>query len=179
MENQSEEVPLGQVKIGVAFNLKHAETTKSAAPDEQAEYDSMDTVLAIESAIRKLGHKTVLLEADESFPQKLQSEKPDLVFNIAEGRGGRARGLRARRTRRRYGFSGRLRRGLRGGGRRGRLWHHELRHDDLRRHGPGGRVERRALVEEQPVAMATATGTGERSRHPGRHGRADARTGGR
>ena len=91
MENQSEDVPLGQVKIGVAFNLKHAETTKSAAPDEQAEYDSMDTVLAIESAIRKLGHKTVLLEADESFPQKLQSEKPDLVFNIAEGRGGRAR----------------------------------------------------------------------------------------
>lgn len=91
MENQSEDVPLGQIKIGVTYNLKHAETTVGNAPDEQAEYDSMDTVLAIESAIRKFGHKTVLLEADETLPQKLLQERPDLVFNIAEGRGGRAR----------------------------------------------------------------------------------------
>ena len=91
MENQSEDVPLGRVKIGVAYNLKHAESSKNTVPDEQAEYDSMGTVLAIESAIRSLGHSTVLLEADETFPQKLQLEKPDLVFNIAEGRGGRAR----------------------------------------------------------------------------------------
>ncbi len=91
MENQSEDVPLGQVKIGVTYNLKHAESTMGIAPDEQAEYDSMDTVLAIESAIRNLGHNTVLMEADETLPLKLLHEKPDLVFNIAEGRGGRAR----------------------------------------------------------------------------------------
>ena len=91
VENQSEDVPLGQVKIGVTYNLKHAEISKGTAPDEQAEYDSMETVLAIESAIRKSGHRTVLLEADETLPQKLMQEKPDLIFNIAEGRGGRAR----------------------------------------------------------------------------------------
>jgi len=91
MENQSEDVPLGQVKIGVTYNLKHAEASEGTAPDEQAEYDSMDTVLAIESAIRKLGYSTVLLEADEELPLKLKREKPDLIFNIAEGRGGRAR----------------------------------------------------------------------------------------
>ncbi|MEN6634862.1 MAG: D-alanine--D-alanine ligase, partial [Clostridiaceae bacterium] len=71
--------------------MKHAESSPENAPDAQAEYDSMDTVLAIESAIRKLGHHTVLLEADESLPQRLLQEKPDLVFNIAEGRGGRGR----------------------------------------------------------------------------------------
>lgn len=91
VEKSSEDVPLGRTKIGVTYNLKHAESSPENAPDAQAEYDSMDTVLAIESAIRKLGHQTVPLEADETLPQRLLQEKPDLVFNIAEGRGGRGR----------------------------------------------------------------------------------------
>ena len=91
METQSEEVPLGQVKVGVTYNLKHAEKASEAAPDAQAEYDSMETVLAIASAIRSHGHQTVLLEADLTLPQRLLTEKPDLIFNIAEGCGGRAR----------------------------------------------------------------------------------------
>lgn len=91
METQSEEVPLGQVKVGVTYNLKHAEKTSETAPDAQAEYDSMETVLAIASAIRSHGHQTVLLEADLTLPQRLLTEKPDLIFNIAEGCGGRAR----------------------------------------------------------------------------------------
>ena len=91
VEKSSEDVPLGRAKIGVTYNLKHAEAPHENAPDAQAEYDSMDTVLAIESAIRKLGHQTVLLEADETLPQRLLQEKPDLVFNIAEGRDGRGR----------------------------------------------------------------------------------------
>lgn len=91
VEKSSEDVPLGRAKIGVTYNLKHAEASHENAPDAQAEYDSMDTVLAIESAIRKLGYQTVLLEADEMLPHRLLQEKPDLVFNIAEGRGGRGR----------------------------------------------------------------------------------------
>ncbi len=91
MENQSEDVPLGPMKIGVTYNLKHAESAPGAAPDAQAEYDSMDTVLAIETAIRRRGCETVLLEADAQLPQKLLRERPDFVFNIAEGSGGRAR----------------------------------------------------------------------------------------
>ena len=91
MENQSEEVPLGQIKVGVTYNPKHAEQAATAAPDAQAEYDSMDTVLAIASAIRSHGHQTVLLEADQTLPRRLLEEKPDLVFNIAEGSAGRAR----------------------------------------------------------------------------------------
>ena len=91
MENQSEDVPLGPVKVGVTYNLKHADSKPEKAPDDQAEFDSMDTVLAIEAAIRSHGHSTVLLEANESLPQRLSSEKPDIVLNIAEGSGGRAR----------------------------------------------------------------------------------------
>lgn len=91
MDSQSEEVPLGPILVGVVFNLKHAEQSRGAAPDDQAEYDSMDTVLNIERALRRLGCRTVLLEADETLPEKLRRTQPDIVFNIAEGRGGRAR----------------------------------------------------------------------------------------
>lgn len=91
MENQSDEVPLAPIKVGVVFNLKHAELSRSAAADDQAEYDSMDTVLAIEQAIQRLGCRTVLMEADESLPEQLRQHRPDIIFNIAEGRGGRAR----------------------------------------------------------------------------------------
>jgi D-alanine-D-alanine ligase len=48
-------------------------------------------VFAIESAIRRQGFDTILLEADEELPQKLRQHRPAFVFNIAEGRGGRAR----------------------------------------------------------------------------------------
>ena len=91
MENQSEEVPLEPIQVGVVYNLKRAEQSRSAAPDDQAEYDSMDTVLAIEQALQRQGCRTVLLEADEELPEKLRRHRPDFVFNIAEGRGGRAR----------------------------------------------------------------------------------------
>ena len=91
MENTSEDVPLGQVKVGVTYNLKHADQTTGKAADDQAEYDSMDTVLAVESAIRRCGYDTVLLEADQDLPQKILQSRPDMIFNIAEGRGGRAR----------------------------------------------------------------------------------------
>ena len=79
------------MQVGVVFNLKRAEQSRSAAPDDQAEYDSMDTVLAIERALQRQGCRTVLLEADEELPEKLRKHRPDFVFNIAEGRGGRAR----------------------------------------------------------------------------------------
>lgn len=91
MENPSEDVPLGRVKIGITYNLKRTDFTQHQAPDAQAEFDSMDTVHAIQSAIELHGLATVLLEADPDLPEKLNKEKPNFVFNIAEGSGGRAR----------------------------------------------------------------------------------------
>ena len=55
--------------------------------DEFAEWDSPETIAAVESALKKIG-KVVRLEANEEFPDRLRSARPDIVFNIAEGLNG-------------------------------------------------------------------------------------------
>ncbi len=52
-------------------------------PDMLAECDSDETIIAVQQALQKF-HQVVLIEADEEAYLKLQQEKPDLVFNIAE-----------------------------------------------------------------------------------------------
>ncbi|MEP6692434.1 MAG: D-alanine--D-alanine ligase [Gemmatimonadaceae bacterium] len=56
----------------------------SADDDEFAEWDSAETIEAVDAALSGLG-KVVRLEADADFPAKLRAAKPDIVFNIAEG----------------------------------------------------------------------------------------------
>jgi len=73
-------------KIGIACNLKQVHSS-----DEEAEFDEPETVEAIASALRAGGFEPFVLEATENFPQKLLDSRPDFVFNIAEGRGGRSR----------------------------------------------------------------------------------------
>ena len=55
--------------------------------DEFAEWDSIETIDAVAAALSEAG-EVVLLEANEHFPERLRSERPDIVFNIAEGRKG-------------------------------------------------------------------------------------------
>ncbi len=76
--------------VGLTYNLK-GNSPPGAAPDDQAEYDSMDTVYAIRAALERLFCRVTLLEADETLPAKLIANRPDIVFNIAEGKGGRGR----------------------------------------------------------------------------------------
>ena len=57
------------------------------ARDEFAEWDSPETIAAVESALSKIG-KVVRLEANEEFPDRLRRTRPDIVFNIAEGLNG-------------------------------------------------------------------------------------------
>jgi len=76
-------------RVGITFNLKQQKSDEME--DEQAEYDSFSTVEAIAKAINKTGCETVFLEADSKLPQKLECLHPDIVFNIAEGKGGRGR----------------------------------------------------------------------------------------
>lgn len=56
----------------------------AAAGDEFAEWDAPATIDAVASALGALG-TVIRLEADESFPERLRAERPDIVFNIAEG----------------------------------------------------------------------------------------------
>ena len=56
----------------------------AAAGDEFAEWDSPATIDAVAAALGALG-TVIRLEADENFPERLRAERPDIVFNIAEG----------------------------------------------------------------------------------------------
>ena len=85
----SENSECPRYRVGITFNLKQKKDDENE--DEQAEYDSIGTIEAISEAIGKTGCETIFLEADTSLPQKLQNLNPDIVFNIAEGKGGRGR----------------------------------------------------------------------------------------
>jgi len=91
MEELSDDVPLPKpaLKVGIVYNLKKG--IKAETPDAEAEYDNVTTVEAIDAALRSGGLQTVLLEADEELTSRLLREKPDFVFNIAEGFRGRGR----------------------------------------------------------------------------------------
>lgn len=92
MDELDADVPLLRgkpVSVGITYNLKKG--TNHATLDAEAEYDSMDTVLAIRAALEKAGAKVSLFEADASLPEKLAADPVDVVFNIAEGIRGRGR----------------------------------------------------------------------------------------
>jgi D-alanine-D-alanine ligase len=55
-----------------------------SANDEFAEWDSAETIDAVDSALSALG-EVIRLEADEDFPERLRDARPDIVLNIAEG----------------------------------------------------------------------------------------------
>ncbi len=67
--------------------LESFELASAAADDEFAEWDSEETVAAVERALSRFG-EVIRLEATEEFPERLRRERPDIVFNIAEGRRG-------------------------------------------------------------------------------------------
>lgn len=95
MEERNDEVPLpsaGPV-VGILYNCKR--DTDGKTPDAEAEYDSIDTVYSIRDALASAGIRAVLLECDESLPQKLTKTHIDIAFNIAEGRNGRGREAQA------------------------------------------------------------------------------------
>ena len=95
-------------RIGFAYNQKPNSPTEissrssgasssslsNASPDsslsgadEFAEWDSAETIAAVENALSPYG-EVVRLEATADFPEKLRDARPDIVFNIAEGLGG-------------------------------------------------------------------------------------------
>ncbi|HZK78984.1 MAG TPA: hypothetical protein VFC35_08750 [Gemmatimonadaceae bacterium] len=55
--------------------------------DEFAEWDSIETIDAVATALSEIG-EVIRLEANEDFPERLRDARPDIVFNIAEGQNG-------------------------------------------------------------------------------------------
>lgn len=60
------------------------------ASDAYAEWDSAETIAAVENALSGLG-EVLRLEATPDFPQRLREARPDIVFNMAEGLTGQNR----------------------------------------------------------------------------------------
>ncbi len=61
-----------------------------SADDEFAEWDTAETIDAVAEALGAYGTVT-RLEATAEFPEQLRAERPDIVFNMAEGSGGKNR----------------------------------------------------------------------------------------
>lgn len=67
---------------------------KTSVDEDQAEFDSPETVAMLEEALTDLGHEVTLVEASGSVVElvaRLTDARPDLIFNTAEGGVGRAR----------------------------------------------------------------------------------------
>jgi len=73
------------LRIGLAYNVKRAHG------DDEAEYDSPETIESIRNVLESLGHLVISLEALPNLVEKLEKSGVDLVFNIAEGTYGRNR----------------------------------------------------------------------------------------
>lgn len=79
-------------RVAVIANVKgETNVPHDGPPDAGAEFDRMDTIQAIRSAIESDGHVTSFLPADSTLPDKIKEFCPDICFNIAEGAGGDAR----------------------------------------------------------------------------------------
>src|SRR5260221_6790290 len=73
--------------IGLTYNVKTA-SSSSAISDEEEEFDSPETIAALAAAVESLGHEVILLGDGEPMLRKLlDGPRPELVLNIAEGRG--------------------------------------------------------------------------------------------
>ena len=79
------------MRIGLTYDLKEAVNLASPSvvqpEDALEEYDSVETIKGIATALEENGHTVVNLSGGRDFLAGIQKDKVDLVFNIAEGRG--------------------------------------------------------------------------------------------
>lgn len=73
-------------RVVLLYNLKHLAYLDPESPlDALADYDTMETVQAVENALRFAGHQVIALEADTSLLDSIRSVNPDICFNMARG----------------------------------------------------------------------------------------------
>jgi len=76
------------MRVGLTYNVKKEFSQKDKLEhlplDFYAEWDDLETIEAVKNALSQK-YEVILIEANEHAFQTLQEEKPDIVFNIAEG----------------------------------------------------------------------------------------------
>jgi len=87
--SRSTGVGTGGTRDGVAIHVQRTPSVPRA-DDAYAEWDSPETIAAVERALGGLG-EVVRLEASADFPQQLREARPEIVFNMAEGLTGQNR----------------------------------------------------------------------------------------
>src|SRR4029079_19296045 len=76
------------MRIAFTHNLRLSDS------EDEAEFDSAETVDAIAAGLRAGGHEVEKIEVPgpaSRLAERIESFSPDLIFNTAEGRRGRAR----------------------------------------------------------------------------------------
>src|SRR6188472_91368 len=76
------------MRIAFTHNLRLSDS------EDEAEFDSAETVDAIAAGLRAGGHEVEKIEVTgpaSRLAERIESFSPDLIFNTAEGRRGRAR----------------------------------------------------------------------------------------
>lgn len=80
-----------RLTVGFTFNVKRVKPDARGERDEEAEYDAPEVLEAVSEAIAAQDCDVVPLEATADLPARLAASHLDVVFNIAEGIGGRNR----------------------------------------------------------------------------------------
>lgn len=78
------------MRIGLTFDVKCVAGGECSLPvgDEEEEFDSPETIASLQTVLEGLGHDVLLLgDGEEMLRRLLDGPRPDLVLNIAEGRG--------------------------------------------------------------------------------------------
>ena len=92
--NVKKDVAENEASVVLPSEQQHhaTHTAPQSAPssDAEAEWDTIETIHAVRDAL-SLRHSVTLIEADENAFGSLRSSRPDIVFNIAEGKYGASR----------------------------------------------------------------------------------------
>jgi D-alanine-D-alanine ligase len=74
------------MNIGLTYDLRSEYLAAGYGEEETAEFDSEETIAALERTIQDLGHRTVRIGGARRLVERLAAgDRWDLVFNIAEG----------------------------------------------------------------------------------------------
>jgi D-alanine-D-alanine ligase len=80
------------LSIGLVYDLRVAHRGAGLSEEDLAEFDSEETIAAIEKALQELGHHAECVGHGRELCRRLVAgERWDLVFNLAEGVAGRSR----------------------------------------------------------------------------------------
>ena len=79
------------MKVAFTYNLRLTDVRET---EKEAEYDSAETVSAIATALEAAGHEVEKIEVSgpaSNLLERLEQVDPDIIFNTAEGQGGKMR----------------------------------------------------------------------------------------